>query len=84
MVAIAQLAERLFVAQKVVGSSPISHPKKSASNRTRFLLCSELRLIREAQLEAPAALEGSQPAPLERTRDHFLCCSRSAACATDQ
>lgn len=82
MVAIAQLAERLFVAQKVVGSSPISHPKKARPIGRAF--CFHQVLVGEAQLDSSAALEGSQSAPLERTGDHFLCCGRSAACATGQ
>ena len=47
MVTVAQLAEHWIVVPRVVGSNPISHPKRRSSEMNSSFFCWELREVRE-------------------------------------
>ena len=49
MVTVAQLAEHWIVVPRVVGSNPISHPKRRSSEMSSFFFCWELREFREVR-----------------------------------
>ena len=49
MVTVAQLAEHWIVVPRVVGSNPISHPKRRSSEMNSFFFCWELREFREVR-----------------------------------
>ena len=49
MVTVAQLAEHWIVVPRVVGSNPISHPKRRSSEMNSCFFCWEIREFREVR-----------------------------------